>query len=94
MILWNSIACHNRCIGMIHRYLDTLNMIGIPEVRWKTMIETEDDERKWILIVSNRKRMVAGDVLAQSCVTFLKQVNNDISHIIHRKTFQLVKYVN
>lgn len=69
-------------------------MIGIPEVRWKTMIETEDDERKWILIVSNRKRMVAGDVLAQSCVNFLKQVNNDISCINNRKTFQLVRYVN
>lgn len=58
------------------------------------MIETEDDERKWILIVSNRKRMVAGDVLAQSCVNFLKQVNNDISCINNRKTFQLVRYVN
>lgn len=69
-------------------------MIGIPETRWKTMIETEDDERKWILIVSNRKRMVAGDVLAQSCVNFLKQVNHGMSCVINRKTFQLVRFVN
>ena len=56
------------------RYVNTLNMLGIPEKRWTSMIENEDPKRKGELIVSSRQQMVTGDVLAQACVNFLKQV--------------------
>ena len=61
-------------INELFRYVNTLNMLGIPEKRWTSMIENEDPKRKWELIVSSRQQMVTGDVLAQACVNFLKQV--------------------
>ena len=61
-------------INELFRYVNTLNMLGIPEKRWTSMIENDDSKRKWELIVSSRQQMVAGDVLAQACVNFLKQV--------------------
>lgn len=55
-------------------YLETLDAIGIPEGRWKGMLDRESDERKWELIRNSKQRMISGDILAQSCVDFLKEV--------------------
>lgn len=74
-------------------YLETLSLIGIPEIRWEDLLEKEDSERKWQLIKASRQRVVTGDVLAQSCVKFLKEVK--VIHLVeHRKILKLVKFAS
>lgn len=71
-------------------YLETLDSLGIPEGRWKDMIEKESTKRKWDLIVNSKQRMISGNVLAQSCVNFLKEVIVMIS-IENRKISKSMK---
>lgn len=67
-------------------YIETLNAIGIPEVKWQDMIEKETHDKKWTLIVQNKERVISGDVLAQKCVDLLKCGDLQIAEIRELRT--------
>ena len=54
-------------------FFETLDALGIPDTKWEEMAKQNND-KKWMLITQNRERMISGDVMVQSCVDFLKQV--------------------
>lgn len=67
-------------------YLETLDAIGIPESRWESMIVTESLDRKWMLIVQNRERLLSGDLLARKCVDLLKSDDLQVADIRELRT--------